>query len=345
MGSLVDPLAILCAAAFVLSWLLTWMAILYAHRRGMLDQPGFRRSHAIPTPRGGGIGLVIGTVLAMIVALAIWPGGVNAAVAVAVCVAALVVAMTGWLDDHRALPVLPRLMMQVLASVLFMAVLLHARAIAWAWLPVWLVLAVWSINLHNFMDGIDGILGLQVLFVGAGLAVLAWHVGQPVVAIVAASMAAASCGFLVFNWPPARIFMGDVGSGFAGFTIFVLIALLFTRVRLTLWPALLLCSGFVADAGFTLAWRMWCGKRWYTAHREHLYQWLVRCGWTHAGTGGLYMLWNVLLATPLAVWAVACPYAGPWLCLGLYAVAAGVWCFARHACIGRLRSRGRWHAA
>ncbi|HET7267106.1 MAG TPA: glycosyl transferase family 4 [Oleiagrimonas sp.] len=329
----------------MVSVLLAWAAIAYAHRRGMLDQPGFRRSHKVPTPRGGGIGLVAGTLLAVAGGLGAWPGGGSPWVVAAWCVAAAAVAVIGWVDDHRALSVLPRLLTQLLAAALFAGVVIHVWHMAWAWLPLWVLLAAWSINLHNFMDGIDAILALQILFVGVGLGLLAVAVSQPAMAVAAFGFAAATCGFLLFNWPPARIFMGDVGSGFAGFVVCSLILLLCIRVRLALWPALLLCSAFVADAGFTLAWRMVRGRRWYTAHREHLYQWLVRCGWTHAQTGTLYMLWNLLLAAPLALWATYRPEIGPWLVVGLYAVAAMTWWRARDACLAKVRSGRNGHVA
>lgn len=336
---------VVCGMAFALSAVLARAAIAYAHRQGMFDQPGFRRSHHVATPRGGGIGLVAGTLLAAAAALAGWPGGADPWVVVAWCVAAAAVAAIGWVDDHRPLSVLPRLLTQLLAAAVFAAVVIHVWHLSWAWLPLWVLLAAWSINLHNFMDGIDAILGLQILYFGAGLGILALYLSQPAVAVASFGMAAAACGFLLFNWPPARIFMGDVGSGFAGFMVFSLIVLLCVRVRLALWPALLLCSAFVADAGFTLAWRMVCGKRWYSAHREHLYQWLVRCGWTHAQTGALYMIWNLLLAAPLAWWAACRPDVAPWLCLGLYIAAAVTWWRARGACLAKVRSKGNGHVA
>ncbi|HET7664142.1 MAG TPA: glycosyl transferase family 4 [Rhodanobacteraceae bacterium] len=330
----------LCGAAFVLSVALTWAAIAYAHQRGMLDEPGYRRSHSIPTPRGGGVGLVVGTLLVVMVALPYWPGGHVLPVAVAMGVAGLLVAVAGWVDDHRDIPVLSRLLVQLLAAGLFSATVIHAHHLAWMWLLPCVLLAAWSINLHNFMDGIDGILGLQILFVGAGLGVLALEVAQVALAITAFGLAAAAAGFLLFNWPPARIFMGDVGSGFAGFAIFALVLLLAVRVLPALWPALILCSAFVTDAGLTLAWRIWRGKRWYTAHREHLYQWLVRCDCTHAMASGLYMLWNLLVAAPVAVWAASRPVLAPWLCLMMYVVASGTWWQARRACLEKARRKG-----
>jgi hypothetical protein len=107
-----------------------------------------------------------------------------------------------------------------------------------------------------------------------------------------------------------------------------------------LWPALILVSAFVIDAGLTLAWRMWCGKRWYTAHREHLYQWLARCGFSHAQVAGWYLAWNLAVAAPVAAWAVWQPSLGPWLWVVLDLIAAVVWWQARRSLIGRARHKG-----
>ncbi|HET7358917.1 MAG TPA: glycosyl transferase family 4 [Rhodanobacteraceae bacterium] len=327
--------ALLCVLAFALAALLAWSAIAYAHRRGLLDTPGRRRSHELPTPRGGGIGIVAGALACAVPALLYWPGGVSSRLVAAFAAAALLVAATGWWDDHRALPVLPRLLAQLVAAVAFVAVLVGDTTLGAWWLPPLVVLAAWSINLHNFMDGIDGLLGAQALFTGAAFAVIAGVAGQPALALACAGLAAACAGFLLFNWPPARIFMGDVGSGFVGALVFMLAALLCVRAPALAWPLLIVCSAFVVDAGLTLAWRMLRGRRWYTAHREHLYQYLVRRGWTHARTGCLYMLWNLLLAVPFAWMAMRQPALAPLLCATLYVLAAVLWWRGRRACMRR----------
>jgi UDP-N-acetylmuramyl pentapeptide phosphotransferase/UDP-N-acetylglucosamine-1-phosphate transferase len=227
---------------------------------------------------------------------AAWPAGVIAGLSVAL----ILVALAGWWDDHHPLPVLPRLGAQMLAVGLFSCSLL-ATGLSWWWLPLLLVCGVWSINLHNFMDGIDGLLAQQAIFVGAGLALLAWSATQPALMSAAAALAAAALGFWCFNRPPARIFMGDVGSGSIGLLIFVFSAMLWRVEHALLWPALILSSSFVVDASLTLLTRMLRGRRWYTAHREHLYQWLARYGaGTHARSGAAYLGWNLLVAAPSA---------------------------------------------
>lgn len=286
-------------ASLLITLLLVRSAIGYAHQRGMLDQPGQRRSHRLPTPRGGGIGIVAAMLICLPGALwslpAAWAPGVIAGLLVAL----LLVALAGWWDDHQALPVLPRLGAQLLAVGVFSFTLLMT-GLSWWWLPLLLVGGVWSINLHNFMDGIDGLLAQQAIFVGCGLALLACSAAQPALAVAAAALAAAALGFWYYNRPPARIFMGDVGSGSVGLLIFAFSAMLWRQDHDLLWPAMILSSAFVTDASLTLLTRMWRGRRWYTAHREHLYQWLVRRGGTHAQADAAYLGWNLLIAAPLA---------------------------------------------
>ncbi len=310
--------------ALAISLALVRAAIGYTRRRGMLDQPGRRRSHSMPTPRGGGIGIVLAVLVcappALMTARAQWPP----LVAITLGGALTLVALVGWWDDRRSLPVLPRLAAQIVAVAVLSIVLLHGQ-LAWWWLLVLLPLGVWSVNLHNFMDGIDGLLALQSMFVAAALGALAWSAGQPALAAAAAVLALATCGFWVFNRPPARIFMGDVGSGSVGLLIFALAAMLWRVDGRMVWPVLIVVSGFNVDAGLTLATRMLRGRRWYTAHREHLYQWLVRRGVTHARTGAAYLGWNVLVAAPMAWLATIRPSVALAVCVLTYFVAVGLW--------------------
>jgi len=326
-----------------MGWLLTSLlitlllvrgAIVYAHRRGMLDHPGQRRSHHLPTPRGGGIGIVVAMLVCLPGALgsqsAAWPLSVIAGLLAAL----LLVALAGWWDDHRTLPVLPRLGAQVLAVGVFSLALLMT-GLSWWWLPLLLIGGVWSINLHNFMDGIDGLLAQQAIFVGGGLALLAWGVAQPALALAAAALATAALGFWYYNRPLARIFMGDVGSGSVGLLIFAFSAMLWRQNHALLWPALILSSAFVVDASLTLLTRMWRGRRWYTAHREHLYQWLVRRGGTHARADAIYLGWNLLIAAPSAwlAWShlrMALP-----ITMIVYLGAAATWLALKRRCLRR----------
>lgn len=321
-------------ASLFITMLLVRAAIGYAHRRGMLDQPGQRRSHRLPTPRGGGIGIVVALLICVPGALWSLPMAWPVSVIAGLFAALILVALAGWWDDHRSLPILPRLAAQLLAVAVFSLVLL-APGLSYWWLPLLLAGGVWSINLHNFMDGIDGLLAQQAIFVGAGLALLACAAAQPALATAAATLAAAALGFWCFNRPPARIFMGDVGSGSVGLLIFMFSAMLWRQDHGLLWPALILSSAFVVDASLTLLARMWRGRRWYTAHREHLYQWLVRRGGTHARADTAYLGWNLLIAAPLAwlAWShlrMALP-----ITMVVYLGAAAMWLALKRRCLRR----------
>lgn len=328
------------AAALLISSLLVRASIAYAQRRGMLDHPGQRRSHHVPTPRGGGIGLVVACVITMPAALGSLPQAWPPAITISLAVALLLVALVGWWDDHRSLRVQPRLTVQLLATALLAAALI-AGDLGWFWLPLLVLAGAWSINLHNFMDGIDGLLAQQAVFVGVGLGLLAWHAAQPALAVAAGCLAAAGIGFWRYNRSPARIFMGDVGSGSVGLLVFALVAMLWRVEPGLLWPALILCSCFIADASLTLLHRFTHGRRWYTAHREHLYQWLVRSGHTHTRVTAFYLAWNVLVAVPAAFLAsVHAAMALP-ACLAVYTGAAATWIVTRRRCLRRDLHRAR----
>lgn len=329
---------LLCS--FLITVLVVRGSIRYARRRGMLDLPGQRRSHSVATPRGGGIGVVVAMLVCLPGVLSespvVWPVGVTAGLLGGL----FLVALAGWWDDHRSLPVLPRLFAQLLGIGLFSMGLLLTGMSIW-WLPLLLVGGVWSVNLHNFMDGIDGLLAQQAMFVGAGLGVLAWSAGQPALALAAAVMVVSLAGFWWFNRPTARIFMGDVGSGSVGLLIFAFTAMLWRVEQALLWPALVLSSAFVVDASLTLLTRMWRGRRWYTAHREHLYQWLVRRGAAHARADAAYLGWNLIVAAPMAwlAWShlrMALP-----ITMAVYAMASVVWLVLKRRCLRRNLYRAR----
>ena len=316
-------------ASFLITIFVVRLSIGYAHRRGMLDRPGHRRSHMMVTPRGGGIGIVLGMLVCLPGILwRTWP----ASFIICLLVSLSLVAGAGWWDDHRSLPVLPRLGAQVF-GVILLSVGLLGGSLSWWWLPIMLLAGVWSINLHNFMDGIDGLLAVQTIFVAAGLGVLSAFGQQPILGIAAASLSAAALAFWCYNRSPARIFMGDVGSGSVGLLLFALTAMLWRTDRALLWPALLLSSSFIVDASLTLLARLWHGRRWYTAHREHLYQWLVRRGLSHSRVVAGYFSWNMLVALPLAWFAYSHLRWALAITMVAYIVAAVLWLLLKRHCL------------
>ena len=302
---------LLMLGVVALSALATRASIGYAHRRQMLDLPGQRRSHQLPTPRGGGVGIVLGVVFGLL-ALYAFGAELHTFKALLWLLASIgLVALVGWIDDHRGLR----------ASIRFVAHCLAALLLGWPALEMlsgfvgnpalpWVVLGalvaggavVWSINLHNFMDGINGLLASQALFVFIALAIICAHAGRDFEAQVIGLFAAATLGFLPFNFPRARVFMGDVGSGVLGLLVAVAIGWQIAAVPGVFECGLIAASAFMVDSTATLLSRMFSGRRWYSAHREHLYQWLVRSGFTHSQVTTLYIGWNLVVVTPALFW-------------------------------------------
>ncbi len=318
--------SLICAA-------LTWLALHYARARSLLDLPGRRRSHVVPTPRGGGIAIVI-TLLLALPCLA-WddarlPWLVGASLAL--------VALIGWIDDHRPLSARLRLAVHLLAAGIFMAGLP-----AWQGDVVpdgfWLVFAglgmFWlagCINAWNFMDGSNGLVASQSLWLGTmlGLMLVMSDATASAWRLWALMLAAACAGFLPFNAPRARIFLGDVGSGALGLAcgMLLLVAACSAPEHLGWW--LLLPSALLVDAAMTLASRILRGRRWYTAHREHLYQWLVRSGWSHARVAACYMGWNLFVVVPACFVLWRWPESTQAVVAGVLLLATMLWWRGKH---------------
>lgn len=281
-----SPLILLfavCAATAVAAWGATAGLRRLLLRWGVFDAPNPRSSHAVAKPRGGGLAVVAvaaGAWLTLDAALG-KPGGAAAILALGLALAAV-----SFLDDLRGLPPLPRFAGQI-AAVAAALFLFDAGPVFQGWLPLWLdrVLAglawLWFVNLFNFMDGIDGISGVETISIGAGLAlvgaVAGWppaQIGPPLV------LAAAAAGFLVLNWAPSRVFLGDAGSIALGF---LMGWLLLHAAAGGLWAAALILPGYyLADATLTLMRRLLRGERVWRPHRQHAYQKAVDAGWPHA---------------------------------------------------------------
>ena len=266
----------------------TWLAREYAIRRELIDHPGERRSHEVPTPRGGGVAIVI----ALLVAACVlgWRNPQQIVLIAGFVLGLLLVAGVGMVDDHRPLSPWLRLGVQALAAAIL------ALAVAGTSGDVVLSLIAFATamvltNVWNFMDGINGIAATQAALVAGGLALVVgglwiW---------VALALLAACLGFLPFNFPKARIFLGDVGSGALGFAIATLLAASLMDGRLFAPLLLLPLSAFLVDSGLTLLRRMVRKERWWAAHAQHAYQrWasasgshtivtLMYAGWTAAG--------------------------------------------------------------
>ncbi|MFO1190092.1 MAG: glycosyltransferase family 4 protein [Alphaproteobacteria bacterium] len=292
-------LAVLIAAGAGTAAACGWL-----RRRAILDHPNERSSHGVPTPRGGGIAMVP-ALLAGWAGLAVFgqPPASSPGLALWIVIgAALFLAGLSWVDDRRGLSPFPRLFAQAVAAGVGVAVLPADAPVFQGLLPPLLdrfaawVAWVWFINLFNFMDGIDGLAGSEAACIGAGLALVLWAgnaAGTGGLAALALLVAAAALGFLWWNWHPARIFMGDVGSVPLGY----LIGWLLLRAAADgAWvAALILPLYFLADATITLARRFAGGHMPWHAHRTHFYQRALLRGLGHADVVRRVVIANLAL--------------------------------------------------
>jgi glycosyltransferase WbpL len=308
--------------ALVLSLLLTGWVRRFALSTQMLDVPNARSSHTIPTPRGGGVAIVLASTAGFVAIHAI--GGMATDLLIALLGGGSAVAIIGAIDDRRHVPARVRLAVHFVAAIWaltwlgppafgFGANAMVASALSYI---VSALAIVWTLNLFNFMDGIDGIAAAEAVFIAwAGAALTMLGLLSSDVATASLVLGAACCGFLCWNWPPARIFMGDVGSGFLGFVLAVL-ALAATRDDATASAAWLLLGGvFFVDATVTLLHRLIRREQLHQAHRTHAYQWLTRRWNSHRRVTLAVLAVNVAWLLPAAALATRNPRSAVWIVL------------------------------
>ena len=285
----------------------TALMVRIAPRLGLVDRPNERSSHTRVTPRGGGAAMVV---VGSIVILTLVP--LEQRELVALIPPFLLVAMVGLMDDFRGLSSLPRLIVHVASVVWLLWWMGGTPELGWTaldtvpWLRHLLFAAamVWFLNAFNFMDGIDGLAAAQGLFVAGGVVVCLAAGSAPMQQApldFAATVGGICAGFLLLNWSPSRIFMGDVGSSSLGFLLGALCLIFWSRGLLSPWAAAALVSVFLADATTTLVRRFASGEDWLAPHRSHAYQHLARRLRSHAKATSVFMGINVVLVLPLAV--------------------------------------------
>jgi len=311
---------VIAAAGFAV-WLGTGALIPLLRRRAVLDCPNERSLHLIPTPRGGGIVVVAAILFAC---LGLSQLVLTPTISQPILVGAALLAAVSWIDDVRSLPAAVRLAVQLVAIGLALRAGLPAGLVLQGWLPPALdgiataLFWLWFINLFNFMDGIDGLAGSEAAAIGLGLMLFAGiGIGSdPELLLLGATVAAAAIGFLIWNWAPARIFLGDVGSVPLGY---LLGFLLLDQAAHGHWEiALILPLYFLADATITLLRRLVRGERVWEAHREHFYQHAVQRGHGHAAVVQRVIAADIVL--------IGCGWIGEngWPILGLVGAGAAV---------------------
>ena len=302
----------LLIGALLLSWALTGLVRRYAVSADLLDRPNERSSHVVPTPRGGGMAIVA-SFLPLVLGLGL-AGSIKPNLCIAAIGGGLLVAMLGFLDDRSSLPARWRF-------------LGHAASAAWVlwWMgripqvpivgtlvdlsyagsALCMLYLVWMVNLFNFMDGIDGIASVEAITTTLGGALLWWLAGSGTGWLLALLFAGCVGGFLVWNWPPAKIFMGDAGSGFLGLMVALLSLWCGQSTPHLFWAWFILIGCFMVDGTTTLVRRVRRGDKFNEAHRSHAYQYAARHFGAHRpvtlAVAGINLLWLLPFAVAVAL--------------------------------------------
>ena len=311
---IIVSLALLVASAFI-----TRQLVMNSHRFSQMDIPNERSSHLTPTPRGGGLSFVATSIVGFL--LLTLNSTIDRADLLALCCAGIIVAIAGHLDDRQKISgATIRLGFHALGAIILIVgigfpsqISLFDRTVDTGIIGsiLGVLYLVWLLNLFNFMDGTDGIAASEAIFVCVAGAILNFHVLSDI-NFSAAAIILASCtfGFLLYNWSPAKIFMGDVGSGYLGITIGGLSLMAAKQQHELLWVWIILLAVFVSDATITLIRRLLRKQKPHVAHRSHAYQHLAIRFNSHAKVSLLLLAVNIVWLLPIAFFVANKQFAG-----------------------------------
>jgi UDP-N-acetylmuramyl pentapeptide phosphotransferase/UDP-N-acetylglucosamine-1-phosphate transferase len=314
---------ILFSALTISAYLFIHFIRYYAHKKQILDHPNERSSHVMPTPRGGGLGIVLLVTVTSIGSVK--EANINQAIVYIVC--GIVIAFLGWRDDVSSLSPKIRFIVQGLVAAISIYVLGYFKSVT---IPLFgelqlgvvgiIITFLWIVgltNAYNFMDGIDGMAGGVALAGACAWMFLSANMGNNFVFWISFAIAASSLGFLFHNWQPAKIFMGDVASTFLGYTFAVLPLLSADEGGDALMLGTLIMWTFIMDAGVTFIMRAFKREKIFSAHRTHLYQRLVDGRYKHSSISLLYIFLTLLAGLLSYAWSRGQIYAPAFIIIGL----------------------------
>lgn len=302
---------------FLLTFMLTYLMRVYALKRNIIDNPNERSSHSIPTPRGGGVAVVVSYIVGVI--LLIYFGHLSQHIGLTLIVSGFIIALLGFLDDHGHINSMLRLAIHFMVAIGVVVSLggfsevkiFNDFSLGFSANIIAVLFLVWLLNLYNFMDGINGIASIEAITTMMSMAVIYFIFNLQLNIEILWLLTACAFGFLLWNFPKAKIFMGDACSGFLGLTLGIL-ALIALKENLVLFCAWIICLGvFIVDATFTLIRRVLSGYKMYDAHRSHAYQILSRKFSSHTPVTIAVALVNILWLFPIAYWTVNTEYNYP----------------------------------
>lgn len=302
---------------FILAFSMTYFMRVYALKKNIIDNPNERSSHNIPTPRGGGVAVVVSYIIGVI--LLIYLDQLSQHIGLTLIVSGFIIALLGFLDDHGHINSMLRLAIHFMVAIGVVVSLggfsevkiFNDFSLGFSANIIAVLFLVWLLNLYNFMDGINGIASVEAITTLMSIAVIYFILNLQLNIEILWLLTACVFGFLLWNFPKAKIFMGDACSGFLGLTLGIL-ALIALKENLALFCAWIICLGvFIVDATFTLIRRVLSGHKMYDAHRSHAYQILSRKFNSHTPITIAVASVNMLWLFPIAYWTVNTKYNYP----------------------------------
>lgn len=314
VGGMMDVACIIIFLGFLISIALVSAFRRLAYRYQLLDIPNDRSSHEFPIPSGGGLGIVISFFIGLVLLHQV--GFCQTGWLMSFIFGGVLLACIGLIDDFRHVRIRVRIVLHFVSAGFVLYLLggmpdLNIGFTIWHWgatgFVVGLLGLVWLINLYNFMDGIDGLAASEAVFVASAVALLLYVRGEFSLIPLFLLLASAAGGFLIWNWSPARVFMGDTGSGFLGFIFGVLLIISISKTTLTPWQWVILLGCFWVDATMTLLSRVIRGEPWYQAHCCHAFQQAVRKTGSHKQVVLQVLYINVIWLLPMALLTLIYP--------------------------------------
>jgi len=302
----------------ITSFFLTWLFRIYAQKMGFMDTPSQRSSHSHPTARGGGISIVVVFLTATLFVAPLKT--IPTELIYGICLGGGLVALIGFIDDLQSLSAVIRIAVHIIASIIVLRAIENSVGFSWfdsenfpsiLFYLVYTPAIVWMLNLFNFMDGIDAIASVESIIVTIGIGFIIFiNVGYSAYIELLFILSFSTFGFLIWNWPPAKIFMGDVSSGFLGFILACLAIITSSLGLITIWSWLILCGAFLVDATITLFQRILRGDPFLEAHRSHTYQILSQRYTSHKKVVLGLIILNICWLFPFALLASIKPEYG-----------------------------------
>jgi len=294
------------------SWIGVFLYKKYAIFTGIISTPNYRTLHELPIPRGGGIVFSLLSILAIF--LIWWNWQLSEELLLALVVGGFIATLLGFIDDIANISARIKLIIQLILSCWVVYCLYFGELLTFDLMPLYMIIPIvlffmiWMMNAYNFLDGIDGMAASGAIFVSLAVALVLFLTEGPIEIIaIFILMASTVIGFILFNWPPATIFMGDAGSVFLGYIFGVLLLFTVLNNDVSIWAWLTVFGYFFADTVVTQIIRVIMVKKWYLAHRSHAYQNLARMSGSHLKVTSGVTLYNIFWILPIAIWSALQP--------------------------------------